>query len=311
MTVTWYDLYPSKLVEDANGKSATRLIRVFGDAVSSFDQNTVFLDFISGASAPTSPAGGIPQRGDFFPGDNTMIAGARRVESINGPSDVTIRIDYSRVNWGSIDTFYPGDDSSMIPPFILLNTSGQRVVSSIPRVIAFPFVNDANLIYQYSVTTEPRTRFQTSITATFHRENWTQSDIEIVEDYVGTIDSDISVEIEESGFSAQAMFTNYRVNRLGQNLYRITYEWLRMANLKPLEEEIVDVPENANPIRRLAVPEVDPHSNLQVIQRPLETALPSGQIAVEPLLLQTEPIDNRAFGVTTDLPGLTYASLTV
>jgi hypothetical protein len=322
LTVLWYDLYPSKVTVDANGKSATRTIRVYSDPASPtpFDQSIVFADFVTGPSGPTSPVGGIPQRGDFFPGDTSLILGTRTIERINGLGDMHLRLDYSRVNWGSIDTFYPGDDGMSVPPYIDLRTTGQKIVTPVPRVVAFP-IAVSGPVYSYSVVSEPRTRFQTNITATFHRESWSASDVATAEDLTGAITSDLSVLISEPDiggggdpivtFAADALFTNYNVTRLGENLYRVVYQWIRMPNLPALDEETIDVPGQGIPIRRLAVPAVDAHSSLQVIQRPYLEEQPDGSPAAEPTLVQTEPIDNRDVFLSTELPGLAHASINI
>lgn len=313
MTVLWYDLYPSKIQVDSNGKSATRLIRVFSDPSNPtpFDQDSVFADVVTGPAAPTSPTGGIPQRGDFFPGDTSMVLGTRTIERINsGEGDIHLRLDYSRVNWGSIDTFFPGDDGASLPPYIDLRTTGQKLVTPVPRVIAFPIKNGP--IYSYSVVSEPRTRFQTNITATFHLDDWTAADVQVAEELTGGITSDLSVLVPETGFAADALFTNYNVTRLGENLYRVVYQWVRMPNLPALDEETIDVPGQADAIRRLAVPAVDAHSNLQVIQRPFIQPVPNGTaIAAEPVLVQTEPISERFVHLSTELPGLQHASIVI
>lgn len=300
MTVSITELYDSLRWTDANALQGFRRFFVRGDASTPVSQANVWNDMVTGPGADTTPVGGLPQRGESHPIEPKMIADSRVVEAVV-PNAVYVRVNYQRVSWGEVDTFYTGDTET--PPYIKVSTQSRVENISVPFVVRYPVVGTGgSFVDSYAIMTEPRKRPTTIVTATLHQSTFGPIQWAAAAAQTNYLHPEVSF-----GPGSPALFLGYSHEPIGKSLHRVTYQWTVQDFLTSLGDEVILTTQGED-ITRLQVPEVEPFSNITPIRIPRLTNVADDGPEVPPVFIPTEPIANLQTGSITSLPGLELVS---
>lgn len=293
MTVV-YEMFPRTPPSSGYERSAIRRFFVGVGASQAFDIAITGPGAGTTGSDGSTPTPGLPQLGDFYPGDNELVVDDR-VPAESHPGFTIVSVLYKRPAraWSDVDLYRVRsmDDG----PEIRSYTSIQAQSFPMLRYAKQLFVggDGENPVFNYQPLQEGHVRFATVLTNEFFAEAWGTAQAMAVQAEVGKIHSDLSDE------DNKALFLGGESERVGKTRYRIRYRWNIQGSFQALPAEQIDG--DNGPITIIPTPAVDPHTVLVPIRQPPQV---TGSVEEDPLYVQSLPIGFRPVGSSLDLPGI-------